>query len=224
MKTQQFKLDKCQFMPDLHGDKTRTAKYLVPTLPAFALEYAELIVPPDLDGVQPTRLFIGRGFEISNDTVLWHSYRQTLFDAPEPILIVHYHGIRDYQLLFPAVSSSDRIQRLAYYYEEAEKCFEAGAWLSFMLMCGAVFEGLLSDRVGSSDNKKFNLLITRASEQELISGAEQQLIDTVREYRNMVHLDNRESRYVSRADVMDTRKALDVIVHRFSYGPEEAEA
>jgi len=218
MKTQQFKLHMCIFAPDQYKDNTRTAEYLAPTLPAYAIEYAELIVPPDLDGTQDTRLFIDQGFEIANNKVLWHSYRQPLFGNHEPILIMHYHGIRDYNLLFPATSSTVRVQRLANYYEEADKCFYSGAWLSFMLMCGAVFEGLLFDAIGSSSPNEFKALIGKAAETELITDSEQILIDKVRAYRNMVHLDNKEGRYVSRADVMDTRKVLDSIVQRFSYG------
>ncbi len=220
MKTQQFNLHRCLFAPEQYKDNTPTARYFAPTLPAYAVEYAELIVPPDLDGMRDTRLFIDQGFELKNNEVHWHSYRQKLFGHHEPILIVHYHGIRDYKLLFPAISSSERIQRLANYYEEADKCFDAGAWLSFMLMCGAVFEGLLFDCIGSDNLQKFAPLISKAAEEDLITSTEQSLISKVRSYRNMVHLDNREGNYVSRADVMDTRKVLDSIVQRFSYDPK----
>lgn len=220
MKTQQFKLSRCLFAPDQYNDNTRTARYLAPTLPAYAIEYAELIVSSDLDGRSDTRVFIDQGFEINGDEVLWHSYRRALFGMHEPVLIVHYHGIRDYQLLFPSISTDERIQRLANYYEEADKCFEEGAWLSFMLMCGAVFEGLLFDRLGSSDLNNFKALIIKAAEDNHITEVERSLMDTIRGYRNMVHLDNNEDSYVSRADVMDTRKVLDNIVQRFSYSSE----
>lgn len=220
MKSQQFILEKCLSTPDQFERNIKAAEYLVPVLPAYAIDYAELIVPPDLDGVSETRILIDHGFEIEKDKVLWHSYRQPIFGDIEPILIIHYHGIRDYKLLFPAISSEIRMQRLANYYEEADKCFETGAWLSFMMMCGAVFEGLLFDSIGSSNAKKFNELITKAANQNLITSDEQNLIDKVREYRNIVHLDNSEDRYVSRADVMDTRKILDLIIQRLSYGVE----
>ena len=214
MKSQQFILEKCLFTPSQFERSIRAAEYLVPVLSAYAIEYAELIVPPDLDGAQETRILIDHGFEINGNKVLWHSYRQPMFGDYEPILIIHYHGIRDYKLLFPSISSDIRMQRLENYYEEADKCFEAGAWLSFMMMCGAVFEGLLFDRIGSS---KFKSLITKAAKQKLITDHEQSLMDKVREYRNIVHLDNSEDTYVSRTDVMDTRKVLDTIIQRFSY-------
>ncbi|MFK5891778.1 MAG: hypothetical protein QM504_00995 [Pseudomonadota bacterium] len=220
MKSQKFILEKCLSTPNQFEMNVQAAEYLVPVLPAYAIEYAELIVPPDLDGVSETRLLMDHGFGIEKDKVLWHSYRQQIFGYHAPILILHYHGIRDYQLLFPAVSSNTRIQRLAYYYEEAEKCFEAGAWLSFMMMCGAVFEGLLFDRIGSSKVKDFNPLIIKAAAEKLIATNEQSLMDKVREYRNVIHLNNKEDSYVSRADVMDTRKVLDTIIQRFSYGTE----
>jgi len=221
MKSQQFILEKCLSTPDQYERNIRAAEYLVPVLPAYAIEYAELIVPPDLDGARETRILVGHGFGIDSNKIIWHSYRQPMFGDYEPILIIHYHGIRDYKLLFPAISSEIRIQRLANYYEEADKCFEAGAWLSFMMMCGAVFEGLLFDSIGNSKAKKFNDLIIKAAKQNLITSDEQILIDKVREYRNIIHLDNNEESYVSRADVMDTRKVLDSIIQRFSYESEE---
>ena len=89
-----------------------------------------------------------------------------------------------------------------------------------MMMCGAVFEGLLFDRIGSSKVKDFNPLIIKATEEKLITTDEQNLMDKVREYRNVIHLNNKEDSYVSRADVMDTRKILDSIIQRFSYGVE----
>lgn len=217
MKSQQFILEKCLFSPNPYDGNTRSAKYLVPVLPAYAIEYAELIVPPDLDGARETRLLLDHGFDIDEDKVLWHSYRRPMFGDYKPILIIHYHGIRDYKLLFPAISSETRIERLANYYEESDKCFEAGAWLSFMMMCGAVFEGLLFDSIGSSKLKDFNPLIIKAAEQKLITTDEQNLMNKVREYRNMIHLNNKEESYVNRADVMDTRKVLDTIIQRFSY-------
>ncbi len=223
MKSQQFILEKCLFTPDQFERSIRAAEYFVPVLPAYAIEYAELIVPPDLDGARETRILVDHGFGIDRNKIIWHSYRQPMFGDYDPILIIHYHGIRDYKLLFPAISSEIRMQRLANYYEEAEKCFEAGAWLSFMMMCGAVFEGLLFDRIGSSKIKKFETLIIKAVDQKLITPPEQSLMDKVRKYRNIVHLDNSEDSYVSRADVMDTRKVLDTIIQRFSYPHEITE-
>ncbi len=61
------------------------------------------------------------------------------------------------------------------------------------------------------------------AENKHITEVERSLMDTIRGYRNMVHLDNNEDSYVSRADMMDTRKALDIIVQRFSYPPVSAE-
>ncbi|HEY5601704.1 MAG TPA: hypothetical protein VIM41_01195 [Gammaproteobacteria bacterium] len=71
--------------------------------------------------------------------------------------------------MFPAVSTPERKESLANYYEEAEKCFDAGAWLSFMLMCGAVFEGLLYDQIGNATTNKFFDLIPKAESIGLLS-------------------------------------------------------
>lgn len=222
MKTIRFDLDKCIAKPSQFD--APTAKYLVPTLPAFAIEYAVLKTPQYYFESHPRELTEGRGFHIEGDIVVLHSYTPNIFEEDtSPILLVHYHGIRDYRLLFPAVSTPERKQSLANYYEEADKCFEAAAWLAFMLMCGAVFEGLLFDRIGSASTHKFNDLIRKAHSTSMITADEAALFDTVRQYRNIVHLNQADKASVSRADVMDTRKILDVIVTRLSYPADTAE-
>ena len=85
-----------------------------------------------------------------------------------------------------------------------------------MLMCGAIFEGLLHDRIGSDSIFNFNKLIKNAESKGLISNTEMKLFNRIRTYRNIVHLGNADNYYVERIDVMDTRKALDEIITRFS--------
>jgi hypothetical protein len=216
MKTIRFDLDNCIEKPGQFD--VPIAKYRVPTLPAYAIEFAVLKTPQQMFESYQRELTEGRGFHIEGDIVVVSSYTPDfLVEAKPPILLVHYHGIRDYRLLFPAVTTAERKQSLANYYEEAEKCFEAGAWLSFMLMCGAVFEGLLFDRLGMASLNKFVDLIAKAQASKVITADEATLFDTVRRYRNIVHLNQADKASVSRAEVMDTRKTLDVIVTRLSY-------
>ncbi len=45
------------------------------------------------------------------------------------MLVIHYHGLKDYSLLFPWVNNNDLRKRLGEYYKEAELNFDSGAWL-----------------------------------------------------------------------------------------------
>lgn len=185
---------------------------------AYAIEYAELKTYYKLNESSRTEYLQGHGFLIKKDKIVWLDYKPDFLDtATPPVLTVHYHGIRDFRLLFPGVSTPERRTSLASYYEETEKCFDSGTWLSFMLMCGAIFEGLLFDRIGSSTKNKFFELIANAESSGVISPDEAELFDNVRRYRNLVHLNQAENEFVRREDVMDTRKMLDLIITRFSY-------
>jgi hypothetical protein len=123
------------------------AEYRVPTLPAYAIEYAELRVNRSTDGVGKADLLLDRDFEIKGDIVIWPTYNPPLGGGvASERLIVHFHGIRDYGCLFPQMGCEAMTRRVGEYYREAEICFEQSAWFSFAVMCGAVFEGLLFDR------------------------------------------------------------------------------
>ena len=107
MKTIQFILDNCIETPGQFD--IQIAKYLVPTLSAYAIEYAELRAYPDIDGGGRTEFLLGRGFEINDNIVIWDSFISNISQRDElPVLIVHYHGIRDYHLLFPTISSEEK--------------------------------------------------------------------------------------------------------------------
>ncbi|MHB1140799.1 MAG: hypothetical protein ACYC1T_03430 [Sulfuricaulis sp.] len=215
MRSKKFSLEKPSKVPDFM--EKPDAEYRLPVLPAYAIEFAELRVYRDIDGVNQTVLQEGQGFDIDGDKVIWHAYHPTLFGMPQPIiLIISYHGIRSYQMLFPAVRTPERADRLAKFYEELDKTFDQGAWLSFIVMCGAVFEGLLLDRF--EVEMKFEKLVEKAYEKNVITDTEYQAIEKIRILRNRIHLGRANERFPERSDAMDIRKILDDMIVRFSYG------
>lgn len=79
------------------------------------------------------------------------------------IVHIYFYGIRDYSLLFPKINKN-LAKRLGLYYKEAEKCLENVLWLSYALMCGAIFQGILFSKYGSS--KTYSYLIKKALDYE----------------------------------------------------------
>lgn len=79
-----------------------------------------------------------------------------------------------------------------------------------MLMCGAIFEGILFAKL--RQNKSFNDLISAASHTGLIDAHTESIMNTVRGYRNLVHANKHTDPYVSRIDAMDTRITLDKLI------------
>ena len=215
MKSKIFVLRTPIRIPDQMGSPE--AEYRLPILPAYAIEYAELRVDADFSGIEQAVLLEGRGLVIDGEKVIWTSYRHGILGEPRPVtLIVNYHGIRSYDRLFPAVQQPERVERLARFYEEADKGFEEGAWLSFLVMSGAVFEGLLYDRLNAK--LTYDELAKKALQENLVTQNEYRAIDQVRIYRNSIHLSREGEKYPTRADAMDVRKVLDDMIVRFSYG------
>lgn len=129
-------------------------------------------------------------------------------------LVIHYHGIRDYKLLFPFIVDTSLQERLGNFYREAEISFENSAWLSFMLMCGAIFEGMLFAKLGQGIT--FYSLINAARQINLIDADEESIMTQVRLYRNLVHAKKHSEPYVSRVYAMDARTTLDKLIKKFS--------
>ncbi len=183
------------------SDDVHVYEFTIPILPAFAIEYFTLqfgamsCFPDKQDSIQNDRLTVFPGYSLDK------------FDGK---LVVHYHGIRDYTLLFPFVTNISLQERLGNFYREAEITFENASWLSFMLMCGAIFEGILFAKLGQ--NKSFNDLISDASYEGLIDAYTVSIMNKVRGYRNLVHSSKHTDPYVSRMDSMDTRITLDKLI------------
>lgn len=177
----------------------------IPTIPAYAIEHSDLIV----NGVGSKT---GNFYIIEGDELICVQGTIGVNDVLR--IIIHYHGIRDYRLLFPAVSDVGLVDRLANFYEESEKNFNAGAWLSFALMCGAIYEGLLFDKL--NQNVKFQILINDACTNNLIDPHTAAIMHKTRNFRNLVHANRFSDPYVSRADAMDIKTTLDKLIKKFS--------
>jgi len=183
------------------SDNVYVYEFTIPILPAFAIEYftlqfgASSCFPDKQDSIQNDKLTIFLGYSL---------------DEVDSKLVIHYHGIRDYALLFPFITDSSLKERLGDFYREAEITFENASWLSFILMCGAIFEGILFAKL--EQNKSFHELIITASQQGLIDAYTKSIMNTVRGYRNLVHAKKYTDPYVSRMDSMDVRITLDKLI------------
>jgi len=172
--------------------------FKLPLIPAFAVEYfmihygALSTLPDRSHTLTGDVLTVNPGYNL---------------DDMDCRIVIFYHGIRDYSLLFPNVNPPNLQSRLGEFYREADAAFDAAAWLSFMLMCGALFEGILFFKSGA--NQSFNDLILSAATKGTIDSQTRAIMDSVRQYRNLVHANRYAELYVSRADAMDTRITLD---------------
>lgn len=187
----------------------------VPTLSAYAIEYSEFTPPPNLD-VGHILLCQYADYEIEGDHVIFKHPFPIAFGGMESCrLVIHYHGIRDFSLLFPQVSDSALQERLGRFYEEAEKAFEHGAWLSFALMASAVYEGLLVWRLPKQKDN-FSSLIKSAGEQDIISQNEVLTLERARSNRNLIHASRYTESWISRSSAMDIRTVMNRLVRELS--------
>ncbi|WP_258166065.1 hypothetical protein [Bacillus sp. MYb209] len=139
MKSMLFKVTpdyvKCSDNPSFNFDDLvyRNNPFLwylrIPILPAFSVEYFSVEYRGDL-------VFSGTRDDLNTDIVIVETDRSVLHDFEEISVVIHYNGIRDYSLLFHWVIKDGLKRDLGSFYEEAEKNFDQGAWLSFTLMCG----------------------------------------------------------------------------------------
>lgn len=129
-------------------------------------------------------------------------------------LIIYYCDIRDYKLLFPKILKNNKqlAERLGRYYYEAEKAFESESWLTYSLMCAAIYEGLLYFK--KIHGKDFNEKIDNACSQNIISKKEKDLMHIARQKRNLVHANNYDKKYVLRHEAVDMRTTMDNLIYR----------
>lgn len=177
--------------------QTRT----VSVLPAYAIDHAFFIINGILYPID------GRNIEINGKDIIRRIGENDFFlDNQDTLQIqIYYHGIRDYRLIFPSIQAVDpsRAERLASIYEEAEACFNAGAWLAFALMSGGIFDNVLYHKLGSPSDSRLVSMVNEAMTRGLISNNEGKIINSIRQFRNAIHGNNLASPYISRANAMD---------------------
>jgi hypothetical protein len=193
-------------------------KFLIPTLHAYAVEYSEFTFRDAmLKHKQPLE---GRDYVLAEDGLIWQNAESTIFDFVHSYrLVIHYHGIRDYSLLFPHVNDINLRNRLGDFYQEAESSFDRSAWLSFVLMCGALYEGLLYSHFCRNDN--FSKLIERALKRGIIDLQGAKIMTNTRELRNLIHANNAATPFVKRSQAMDTRTVMDKLIKNAPHWPKE---
>ncbi|MEO0355155.1 MAG: DUF4145 domain-containing protein [Cyanobacteria bacterium P01_A01_bin.3] len=193
------------YLPGVNSEKPAgtTIKFTVPTLPAYAIEYSEL-----------TQNSLGCSteddeYEIAGDQIIWKNSGGA-YPGDAFRFIIHYHGIRDFSLLFPSVADPSLRERLGEFYREQEINFNDASWLSFILMCGAIFEGVLFSKIGRDDS--FKKLIESAHQSNFIDLDTKKIMHSVRGYRNLVHAHKHTESYVLRKDAMDVKTTLDKLI------------
>lgn len=193
------------------GWKAETGvKFPIPTLKAYAIEYAEFTCKGGLN--EHKEMIQGEDFELVEDGLFWHHPFTPMFTRSDYYrLVIHYHGIKDYSLLFPHVGNKELQERLGHFYEEAELSLDSGAWLAFSLMCGAVYEGLLFHYFGQRETK-FEKLIDAAHAEGVINDATAKIMHSTRQLRNLVHASRSDTEYVRRAQAMEMRTVLDRLI------------
>jgi len=197
----------CATNPNSNGNLPWLWHVTIPILPAFSVEYFTIheegvtnISTPH-DDISGDKLIIAADYVPSTSSIF---------------IILHYHGIRDYSLLFPWVSNPDLKTRLGQFYQEAEKNFESGAWLSFALMCAAVFEGMLFAKLTpNSTRNTFNFMIQDAFQQNLLNAEQRDIMEKARNLRNLVHGGKYNLPYITRTDAMDIRTTMDKLIKYF---------
>ncbi|MGL6107242.1 DUF4145 domain-containing protein [Romboutsia sp.] len=154
-------------------------------------------------------------FLLKDGRLILKGYAKTYSRLEEiSILVINYKEIRDYKLLFPNIlkENNELAQRLGQYYYEGEKSFENKAWLTYSLMCAAIYEGLLY--FTNTQDKSFFERIEKAYNTNIIDENEKEIMHTAREYRNLVHAEKYTKEYVSRKSAVDMRTTMDCLVHR----------
>ena len=211
MKSTSFVLKYPEGAPNRVSEMNLT--FVIPTLPAYAIEYSEFSATSQMDSGQ--KEFVeGMDYFLDQDKLIWQNFEEPFFKERTVYrLVIHYHGIRDFRLLFPQVQEPQLQERLGMFYEEAEVAFDNGAWLCFSIMCGAIYEGLLYFHFQIKD-MVFSKMIDQALSCDLIDNETATIMHSTRTLRNLVHGGKYVKPYVSRLQAMDMRKVMDKLIKR----------
>ncbi len=211
MKSTVFELTYPKNVPDQANETD--VKFHIPILKAYAIEYSEFSFRGGFNDHKES--IEGKGYELVEDGLIWRDSFYPSFPGMDYYrLIIHYHGIRDYEALFPNVKNNSLRTRLSKFYEEAESNFDNAAWLSYALMCGALYEGLLFSHLDA--DLKFKSLIEEAHKQKMIDSKTESIMQATREIRNLVHASRCVEPYVTRAQAMDMRTTMDRLIQAAS--------
>lgn len=194
---------------EFHGIERIT----IPTLSAYAVEFSEFTPTPHLDTGR-TSLYQDTDYQIAGDNVIFKNSFQSAFGGLESCrLVIHYHGIRDYGLLFPQIDDPALQERLGRLYGEADVAFDNCAWLSFALMAAAVYEGLLGWRL-QKPKDHFHALIRCSEKLGVVSPHDAKILNDARANRNLVHPSRCTEGWITCTSAMDMRTVMDKLISR----------
>lgn len=208
MKTANFLLNNPSYKSETseYGFEKSHAIFKVPILPAYAiLNHTIQGVKSNLDG-QTTSIESA----IVDDTVIVYNVSDfSLRLSPDqPILVVNYLGITDYQNFFPQFKGMSLHERAGLFMEEADKAFDESAWLAFAMMAGAVFESLLYDMV-DAEWGSLGPLIEKTEKKGIFDRMEISALQDANAARNLVHANRFKDEYITRKVAMNIRVVLE---------------
>jgi len=192
-------------------DRSYKIKFKLPILKAFSIEYFifhEWALNFTFSNSHSnTELTCIKNWDILEIETGFPEFQDWVF-----ALTIFYHWIRDYSELFYWVNIIELKNRLWKYYEEAERNFNSWAYLSFLIMCWAIFEWMLEAKWIPW---LFKIKIDTAYTKKLINEDTKKIMHKVRELRNIIHWNNYNKQYPIITDFMDTRKELDNLILYF---------
>lgn len=190
------------------------AFYGIPILPAYAvsswtlngnLHNGEYLYHPDGGRLNTDGFLMQNGYQYVAGLI-----------KPKLSLSITYLGISDYEAFFPHIEDSGLKRRAAQLMEETDQTFEAGSWMSFAVVAGGVFECLLYDFVVKRGKAKKKMTLGKLMEiTRKISVFDDEMFQSIvlaKDARNLVHADNYNQTYVSRADAMTIKLTLDSLL------------
>lgn len=183
-------------------------KFEIKTISAYAIGHVTIFI----DGVA-NNLGVEDFFLDKDSVILNLRLDGCLRENGNYYIQIHYYGIRDYTLFFPDVAMEDpvRAKRMGMLYEEAEKCFQNAAWLSFAIMSAAVFEHILYFKLNRVENN-LSPLIDKAESSGVISCSEALLMRKVKNLRNAIHCNRTNIEYIEKINAMGLKKLIDKII------------
>lgn len=224
MKTLIFEL-KPEYFEEIEGN----FYYELEALAAFGISYSFI----NISGIMCDET---EHFEIINEgkTIKFEDWIKKYLDGTIR-LYIYYFCIKDYSALFPKIKKVDQelATRLGDFYREAEISFTNECWLTYVLMCAAIYEGILyfeledkfdtiirRYKLKTIRNKRnkiiidFINLIRYAEETAYLTNEEAKVIHFTRECRNLVHANNYEEEYITRKKAVEIMVTMDKLINR----------
>jgi hypothetical protein len=205
MQVTTFRLENAEYTePSNPAFNDGDALFHLPILAAYAVHHSKVemenSIHLDTGYQQPN-------YVIDNNCVILKNSDHGVFSPSTGVLTLYHAGIKDYSLLFPHINNESLRHRLGQFAQEAESAFESQSWMSYVMMVGAVVEGLLFNQF-NKDN--FSQLIKLAGESAILDLNDVAVITEVKALRNRIHASKHEQVFADRNIAME----LNIIYER----------